>query len=244
MIGPDRVLAFDLSTHTGWAFFISSAPILRSSQIDTSKGRFELMDFGLFEMEKLPEQFGNYPQNYITAVEIFTDGLVSLVQKFQPDTIVIEETVPGQETYSQKMLDFIHYSFVKKIRAYQIVYLRTGEWRKTVNLRMSKEDLKGNQKANLVKAKNKARELRAQIKVLGTKKQSVEQVSLLKQQLNSLQLGKVTRKHLAVRKVNELFGLDLILLDNDTADAILLGVAYLNGASACDGKRPTAKEKK
>lgn len=39
--------------------------------------------------------------------------------------------------------------------------------------------------------------------------------------------GKITKKHLAIRKVKELFGLDLLVKENDRADAILLGVAYV-----------------
>jgi hypothetical protein len=39
--------------------------------------------------------------------------------------------------------------------------------------------------------------------------------------------GKITPKHLAVQKSNELYGLELKLKDDDIADAILLGRAFL-----------------
>lgn len=39
--------------------------------------------------------------------------------------------------------------------------------------------------------------------------------------------GKLTRKHLAVRMVNEMFNKEFKVKDNDICDAILLGVAYL-----------------
>lgn len=39
--------------------------------------------------------------------------------------------------------------------------------------------------------------------------------------------GKITHKHLSVRMSNELFDLELKLKDNDIADAVLLGYAYL-----------------
>lgn len=39
--------------------------------------------------------------------------------------------------------------------------------------------------------------------------------------------GKITRKHLSVRLVNELFKLELKLKDDDVADAIALGYAYV-----------------
>jgi len=39
--------------------------------------------------------------------------------------------------------------------------------------------------------------------------------------------GKITKKHLAVRTVNERYKMNLKLKDNDQADAILLGEAYI-----------------
>lgn len=39
--------------------------------------------------------------------------------------------------------------------------------------------------------------------------------------------GKLTRKHLSVRMANEAYSLELKLKDNDIADAICLGAAYL-----------------
>jgi hypothetical protein len=38
--------------------------------------------------------------------------------------------------------------------------------------------------------------------------------------------GKISKKHLAVRMVNEKYGKKLKLKDNDEADAILMGQAY------------------
>jgi hypothetical protein len=40
--------------------------------------------------------------------------------------------------------------------------------------------------------------------------------------------GKISKKHLAVRMVNERYGKKLKLKDNDEADAILMGQAYVN----------------
>ena len=44
--------------------------------------------------------------------------------------------------------------------------------------------------------------------------------------------GRVTKKHLAVRTVNERYGMKLKLKDNDQADAILLGQAYITRSQA------------
>lgn len=49
--------------------------------------------------------------------------------------------------------------------------------------------------------------------------------------------GLITKKHLAVRKANELFELDLKMKDNDIADAILIGyVATLEGVDYTEGR--------
>jgi hypothetical protein len=44
--------------------------------------------------------------------------------------------------------------------------------------------------------------------------------------------GKISKKHLAVRMVNDRFGKALKLKDNDEADAILMGLAYVKSHAA------------
>ena len=89
-----RILALDLSTHTGWALFEEDV----------------LKEYGLLEMDRLPESYKDhpYPINYVLAAERHSARLYDLVGRHQPDIIVIEETVPGRETYSQKLLEFLH----------------------------------------------------------------------------------------------------------------------------------------
>jgi hypothetical protein len=48
--------------------------------------------------------------------------------------------------------------------------------------------------------------------------------------------GEVTPKHLAVAFVNENYGLNFIVKDNDIADAICMGTSYLKGVKLCNGK--------
>ena len=228
-----RVLALDLSTKTGWAVLDEQEPPVGA-----------LWEYGLFEMSFFPEDYKElkYPFNYIEAAKRFAIDLAELVRSKNPDVIVIEETNPGRETYSQKLLEFLHCSLLRALFGLNVQYVRTGAWRKVMDLRMSKQDLKGNQRKNLEKAKKKAKEIRTVIKAFGTKKANSDQVVELKQQLAALQLGRITRKHLAVRMVNQMFNLNFSLVDNNQADAILLGVAYIKGAEICDGLRPKQKK--
>lgn len=149
-------------------------------------------------------------------------SLVSWVEYWPSlDAIVVEETNLGKNRYSQKSLEFTHAYFLLQMsksicKDVPIVYLSTSQWRTAVGLEMSKEDKKSN--AKLSKAK----------KAVGGDVRKVDKKALGV-------AGKVTKKHLAVRKANELFGLTLKLKDNDIADALLLGTAYFLGAVACDG---------
>jgi Holliday junction resolvasome RuvABC endonuclease subunit len=47
--------------------------------------------------------------------------------------------------------------------------------------------------------------------------------------------GKVTKKHLAVKYVNDTYGLSLRMSENDAADAIGLATAYTQNAVPCTG---------
>lgn len=67
---------------------------------------------------------------------------------------------------------------------------------------------------------------------------SVLQLRLSKEEKSKNRSGnfsKVTLKHVAVQKVNSTFRLQLKQKDNDIADAILLGQAFLQGAKVSDG---------
>lgn len=233
-----KILALDLSTKTGWA-------VLETLDVHSKP---TLIAHGTFFREDTVEDWGDYPWNYLRFTsDIAETVLMDLLPRFQPDQIVIEETNPGRETYTQLILCYLHYSFLQRlmVRMDKVKYLRTGDWRKVVKMKLSKDQSKGNQKKNLLKAKKQASQLRAKIKALGSKKSNQEAVELLKNELNKLQLGKITKKHLSVAIANELYNLELCLEDNDAADAILLGVAALTpGIEFCNGLRPSKKKGK
>lgn len=232
-----RIFALDLSSHAGYAILekrsLSTAPLLEA---------VSLIDFGNITLDRLPEEYGTYPKNFVQCAFVFAEKIVEEIYKNEVDAIVVEETVPGQETYSQKLLEFFHYAFIERTRHLRVVYVRTGEWRKTVEARMTKEERKGNLQKNLQRAKLEAKMIRAKIKLLGSKKTNKKEVEQLKAQLDNLQLGKVTRKHVCLRIANAMYNLQLKVKDNDIADAIMLGTAFLKGATICDGKRPSMKQ--
>jgi len=213
-----RLLALDLSTKTGWAFFTST-----SISDNKSLQPFKLEEYGLITLnQKILDFPGDYPENVKRACWAQTNGVVELIERLRPDTIVIEDTVPGRQALSQRFLEWYHYSLLSSIDSEfvpgaisRVVYIKTGVWRQTVGLKQSKQDAKNNKMANKIKelSPTMQREMR---KSTGVK-------------------GKTTKKHLAVRMVNERFGLSFKVKDNDIADSILLGLAFIQGAPACDG---------
>lgn len=196
-----RILSLDISSQTGFAFFESSKHI--------DSGTIKMEETEISSIKSLP-----YPSSYIKRSERIADLLMEKVRAVSPETIVIEETNKGKARYTQKLLEFIHLQFLQKVTRelpqVRIVYLNTSQWRKTLNIKASKEDKKNNALVN--KAKNGKQSK----KDLGVK-------------------GKITTKHLAIRFVNQTLGLDLKMKDNNTADAIALNLAYQMGASVVVG---------
>lgn len=177
-----------------------------------------LVAFDSFSLDKPIFTYGEYPRNYDEATEVIAAKLWELVIRFQPDVIVIEETNLGKSRYAQKTLEFIHKAFLNKMRGWtgKIIYLSSSSWRQALGLQMSKEDKKNNSKLS------KATKVAAEYGVkLDKKKLGIR--------------GKITKKHLAIRYVNDKHGLSLKVKDNDKADAIALIDAFEAGAIPCDG---------
>ncbi len=138
--------------------------------------------------------------------------IMDLIVKLNPDEIVIEETNKGKNRYTQKILEFTHKAVLIELSgcSFKLSYISTSIWRNKLGQKASKEDIKNNKLVNKANREGKSK------KSLGL-------------------TGKITPKHRAIRHVNETFNLNLKMKDNDKADAICLGEAYLAGAEICDG---------
>lgn len=197
-----KVLSFDISTKTGWAF----------------KENGQLVEFDSFSLEQPIFAYGDYPWNYDTTSELIALKLWEIVIRHQPDVIVIEETNLGKSRYAQKTLEFIHKAFLNKIRGWsgKIIYLSSSSWRQVLGLQMSKDDKKNNAKLSKASKVAEGYGVKLDKKKLGIR-------------------GKVTKKHLSIRYVNQKYGLNLKIKQNDVSDAICLADAYEAGATPCDG---------
>lgn len=169
-----------------------------------------LESFG--QIDQIPEPDGQYPSVYVDWAYLCYETIVELIDSLHPDVLVIEETCAGSKNvYSQKILEFIHFLVAKLIKETKIkaVYLLTGAWRSEVGAKMTKEESAHNKYVREYKAKN------------GTK---------LAYGKDGKRIGIKTKKHINIRRANEVFGafLDKPLQkkDEDTADALMLGYCY------------------
>lgn len=191
-----RILALDMSTKTGYAV------------IDIEGDKFTLISDGT--LEKVSEPEGRYPENYLDWSQQCISKIIDVYNEFQPDELVIEETAKGSKNnMSQKIVEFVHYELALCFEKGGIMYDKprrfflTEEWRRIVGCRMN--DAEKKQNAEVRKQKKKG------IKVCKDK--------------DGKRIGKVGKKHVNVRRANEVYGLELILKDEDRADALLLAHA-------------------
>lgn len=195
---PERILALDISTKTGW------------SLIESDGKDFNLLDYG--KIDKTSEPDGQYPVNFVEWAESIYESILSLISLQKPNVLVIEETSSGSKSiYSQKILEWIHFLVANhiKMEQYKAVYLLTEQWRRETGCLMSKEESKHNKEVK--KYKEKA----------GTN---------IAYNADGKRIGKITRKHVNVRRANEVFSKflkePLRQKDEDTADSLLLGFCY------------------
>jgi hypothetical protein len=194
----ERVLSLDISSKTGWACLVSGPE------------SFELVDTGQIAKSSEPE--GQYPSNYVEWAYLIFGEIYKLIETYQPDVLVIEETAGGSKNaMSQKILEYTHFLVAKFIRETGIrcLYLLTEQWRRETGCQMTKEELKANRKVAEYKKRND---------------------TSIAYDPSGKRVGKITRKHVNIRRANELFGqwLDAPLRkkDEDTADALMLAYAY------------------
>jgi hypothetical protein len=198
-VETERILSLDMSTKTGWSFFTLSS------------GQFNLVEYGQIDQIHTPE--GPYPESFIDWANMCYEKILDLIRRFQPDTLVIEETAAGSKAiYTQKILEFIHFLVAKYIKDSKIkaVYIMTEQWRRETGCKMSKDESKHNKEVKKYKEKNDTN---------------------IAYNEEGKRVGKITRKHVNIRRANEVFHdflkRPLQKKDEDMADSLLLGYSYI-----------------
>lgn len=175
----------------------------------SSDSGVKLESYGMIPAISQPE--GPYPSVFVDWAYLVFNEVRSLIVKFKPDVLAIEETVAGSKAvYSQKILEYSHFLLAKYIKECNIrsVYLLTGAWRSEVGAKMTKEESKHNKEVKKYKSKHNTKMAR---------------------DINGKRIGRLTKKHINIRRANEVFGEflkePLRKKNEDEADALLLGYA-------------------
>lgn len=199
-----RILSLDISSKTGWALITSSDEGMK------------LEEYGMIQKTSVPD--GPYPNSFIHwAYQIFRD-IKEIIDRSKPDVLVIEETVAGsKQVYSQKILEWIHFLVAQYIEntGIKAVYLLTGSWRHEVGCIMTKTERNRNKE---VREQKKAKEKETGVKPMAA------------YDINGKRIGLINKKHVNVRRANEVFGNflkePLLKRDEDICDALLLAYSY------------------
>jgi hypothetical protein len=194
----EKILSLDVSTKTGWGFIVSDGKT------------FDLQAWG--QIPQIHQPDGVYPVNFVEWSRACFEKIEELIELYQPDVLVIEETSAGSKAiYTQKILEYIHFNIAWYISKYpiKVVYFLTEQWRRDTGCKMTKEESKHNKDVSKYKQKN---ETKIAYNEAGKR------------------VGRLTRKHINIRRANELFAdflpEPLRKKDEDLADALLLGFAY------------------
>jgi hypothetical protein len=219
------ILGLDLATTSGYSLIQGDSgcikPELFQNGLIVKNSSIKLLEHGAIKLDRPVAAFdGGYPFGYIKATTVIAEAIIAKIkeseQKITPqklDLIVIEETNPSRARLSQKILEQIHclllFLMPEEYRG-RVKYISTSEWRKILNQKYSDADKKNNKTICKARAlsRNSGIPLNEAKKALGVR-------------------GKVTKKHVSVRFVNEFFGLNLLAKDDDVSDAICLALAAL-----------------
>lgn len=176
----------------------------------SSNNGIDLESYGQISKIACPDE--RYPDSFVTWAYLCYDEIEKIFNKYAPDALVIEETAANSKSsHSQKILEFIHFLVAKLVKETGIkcTYMQTGEWRKEAASYMTPEEKKRNKEVKDYKKRNKTNVAR---------------------DINGKRIGVITKKHVAIRRANEVFGQyfdkPLRKKDEDLADSLVIALAY------------------
>ncbi|MDZ4810783.1 MAG: hypothetical protein SGI96_21310 [Bacteroidota bacterium] len=239
------VLSLDLATKTGWAL------------LEKAEEKIKLRQYGLIEtpLEKFAYPYpknlvlcaNEMSEQLIGIYNLFKPDMV----------VIEETNIPRGgygSRYSHKILEFIHFAFNDLLISKNKIahYISTSEWRMISGVSLGKEQRDLNKEIAKDREKRKdiiSEELMGQIKeryglgIIDNKEEQKRVNKLIKEEfkkrikkrvskMSKTRVGgvvtpKVTIKDASVIRVNEMFGTSFGKKNHDTAEAILLGVAFI-----------------
>lgn len=130
------VFGLDLSLHAGFALFQEN----------------ELICYGLVETGS-PSKTEEFPWNYINCIKKQCSAVFNKINELKPDVVIIEALNRGKNRWSQYLLASLHTGLLLQLQnKYPVKYVDTSAWRKTLGLKLTKEQRSANK---LSKSKKK-----------------------------------------------------------------------------------------
>jgi len=196
----EKILSLDVSSKTGFSVLITG-----------TNGVCVLEDYGQVPKIHCPDS-ESYPGSYVTWAYKCFEKIEELIERYQPDVLVIEEITKSKNAMSQKFLDFVHFLVCRFIQETGIknFWFQTGEWRREVGSHMNDAEKKRNKEVRKYKKEHKSK--------------------LAYDIITGKRIGMIGKKHVTIRLINEIFKDQLKeplkRKDDDTADAIALSYCY------------------
>ena len=217
-----KILSLDPSTSTGWSLF-DKLTLLGYGTLD----KVETKDYKQ-EIRSWKDYPDSYPNNLMQTAGEVARMCGGLYDKHSPDLVIIEEINKGRSRISQKLLCFIQMAIIDILQSKgaEIKFLTTDCWRGITNTRSTKEDRNFNAKIARLKKKRKG-DLDKQIKAKEITKADAAKINKLPAKIDGKVVGKRGTKDYALRRVKDIFGLEMKKKENDAAEALLIGVAGL-----------------
>ena len=211
---PHPLLALDLSTKTGWAYFSAQGKL---TQVGSFTHKIDKYAANIKSWKDFPSE---YPWNFMdTSVEV-SNSVRLLAMELNCPKIVIEMTEGSRHRISQRTLEFIHYAVLNILQtsgysSTKLKYILNSDWRRDTRCYISQwpEFVKYNKEVSKAKKKsvpNKAGAKVAKIAGKVVSKYDAKKISI----------------HIA--KTNYPLFADRIGSNDDIADAINLGHAAYN----------------
>jgi hypothetical protein len=193
-----RIIAFDLSTHTGWAV-IDGKILLGSGHFDVEISNWKN---DVFKSDQFAAEF---PGNFATSVKQIVVECEKLIEMWKPNLVVTEFIEGSSHRFSQLFLDWLHFEFYQSMKNLdqKYKYILNSDWRNHCGCWISQHpDLK-RYNAKVGRAKRKAPLTKAGARVA---------------KIDGKVVSKINQKKLSVLLANKHFGLSI--KSDDEADAI------------------------
>jgi len=196
--GKFRILAFDLSRHTGWAV-LDDEKYIASGYFDV-----KIVDWknDVYKTEHFPEIF---PANFAAAVKEVVDGCEKLVEQWTPDLVVTEFIEGSGRRFSQMFLDWLHFEFYVRMsqRGQKYKYILNSDWRNHVGCWISQHPDIKKYNAKVGQARRKTPRTKTGARVA---------------KINGRVVSRIDKKKLSILLVSKHF--NITIKSDDEADAL------------------------